>query len=235
MALTFTVPTANSLNVRLTDGGPDEKIVVVLILLLLVELDETVELVVVKDVVEKLDDDVDDRKLDVDVLLDVDVVVEVVVELLGNGAVVVVVDGPATLVVEVELLVVVLRMRVVLLVPLVELVTAGGGTFGGEPPISDVDVVEETVEVLPPGRVVVVLPVKLVVVPPARLLLVVPLEMRVVVVVGRPGVLAPGRGIASPSPLSSHPVSTIPASAATGEKQANCHTPRNNARRGANV
>lgn len=79
------------------EGGPDENTVVV-VRLLLVVLDETVELVVVKEVVEKLDDDVDDRELEVDELETVD-------ELLGRGAVVV--DGPATLVVEVELLVVV--------------------------------------------------------------------------------------------------------------------------------
>lgn len=121
-----------------------------------------------------------------------------------------------------------------LVVPPVELVTVELVTIGG-PPANEVLVLVGTVEVVPPANVVVVPVLRLVVVLPERLLVVVLPESLVVVVVGRPGVFAPGRGIPSPSPLSSHPVSTIPASAATGEKQANCHTPRNNARRGANV
>lgn len=92
-----------------------------------------------------------------------------------------------------------------------------------------VDDTELDVTNVPPGRVVVDDTETVVVVPPDSVVEVLP-DSRVVVVVGKPGVLAPGRGIGPSSPSSSHPVNAEPTSTAMGEKQARRHTPRSNVR-----
>lgn len=190
-------------------------------LVLLLVLDETVELVVVNEVVEKLDEVVDD-KLELELLDEVvvdkpdvelvDAVVEDRLELelldtlvedrLELELVDTVDDVPGNLDEDVVTpVVVVSRARVVRVVVLpIPLV---------------VDVVELVGRIVPPGIEEVVLDGTVVVVPPDTLVEVVP-DKRVVVVVGSPGTLDPGRGIGSSLP-SSQPINAAPMTATTGE------------------